>query len=218
VSDHELGRCCDWSRGRRLLEIERELLHDADDPLLIEDGEAWAARRPRHVLLRQALSAYASPEGMTRDSDDAVVVAGPTAHGATPVRLPSGREHEEEDIRRDAARRKPLHLYGCPFVLEARPRHPRLPYLDLASTCAELASISPASPRRTAASTSCTMCCVRRASCRRRRPTAPPRTSRRASDPRSRVTSSVRLPASRRISPDLSGSPPGSCCATSRSR
>tara|TARA_B110001452_G_scaffold102296_1_gene84878 strand:+ start:1388 stop:2080 length:693 start_codon:yes stop_codon:yes gene_type:complete len=94
-------------------------MHDGDDDALAADDDAWAARRPRHVYLRQAVYAYEHQEqGIVFEADSAERLDGP--HGATPVRLPAGREHEEDAIRREALLHKPLHLFGCPFRLEAR--------------------------------------------------------------------------------------------------
>lgn len=118
VADHADGHCS-WSRCRRLLEIERELIHDGDDDALAADDDAWAARRPWHVYLRQAIYAYEhQDQGIVVEADHVEMLEGP--RGATPVRLPAGREHEEDALRREALQRKPLHLFGCPFRLEAR--------------------------------------------------------------------------------------------------
>ena len=60
---HEDGEC-GWSRKRRVLELEAELMYD-DAPeadALYADDDAWAARRKRHVALWQAIIAYTHPE------------------------------------------------------------------------------------------------------------------------------------------------------------
>lgn len=104
------------------------------------DDALWAARRPKHVELWQALYAYTAvdtdgdlvgPRQLYKEGDggplDCVLHRpdGVPARGCvptTPVRLPSCRAHELEAIQSEARQEPRLEFYGCPFSMEVRRR------------------------------------------------------------------------------------------------